>query len=142
VPGVTTLGVAGCGLNRWLQVTWNFWPLYLRGESFRWLNRGLDVSQSLFGNDDEELLPPRDRELNPLDNHTSESLYGLYYAAQTIKKANPVNECQTFAVFCMLYVFFWVQMEQIVCSETSAYKIQTPGNYPEENTQPVNEPCE
>jgi len=26
-------------------------------------------------------------------------------------------------------------MEQIECSETSAYKIQTPGNYPEENTQ-------
>jgi hypothetical protein len=24
-------------------------------------------------------------------------------------------------------------MEQIECSETSAYKIQTPGNYPEEN---------
>jgi hypothetical protein len=85
VPGVTTLvGVAGCGLKRWLQVSWTFWPLYLRGESFRWLNRGLDVSQSLFGNDDEELLPPRD--------HTSESLYGLNYAAQVIKKANPVNE--------------------------------------------------
>jgi hypothetical protein len=26
-------------------------------------------------------------------------------------------------------------MEQIECSETSAYKIQTPGNYPEENIQ-------
>ena len=25
-------------------------------------------------------------------------------------------------------------MEQTECSETSAYKIQTPGNYPEENT--------
>ena len=25
--------------------------------------------------------------------------------------------------------------EQTECSETSAYKIQTPGNYPEENTQ-------
>jgi len=24
-------------------------------------------------------------------------------------------------------------MEQTECSETSAYKIQTPGNYPEEN---------
>jgi hypothetical protein len=28
-----------------------------------------------------------------------------------------------------------MKMEQIECSETSAYKIQTPGNYPEENTQ-------
>jgi hypothetical protein len=26
-------------------------------------------------------------------------------------------------------------MEQTESSETSAYKIQTPGNYPEENTQ-------
>jgi hypothetical protein len=31
-------------------------------------------------------------------------------------------------------------MEQIECSETSAYKIQTPGNYPEENIQGVKEP--
>jgi len=28
-----------------------------------------------------------------------------------------------------------MKMEQTQCSETSAYKIQTPGNYPEENTQ-------
>jgi hypothetical protein len=64
----------------------------------------------------------------------------------------------------MLYVFFWViprllnfirqrfgtlssifigklftylpmKMEQTECSETSAYKIQTPGSYPEENMQ-------
>jgi hypothetical protein len=28
-----------------------------------------------------------------------------------------------------------MKMEQIVCSETSAYKIQTPGNHPEENIQ-------
>jgi hypothetical protein len=30
-------------------------------------------------------------------------------------------------------------MEQAECSETSAYKIQTPGNYPEENIQQGNE---
>jgi hypothetical protein len=28
-----------------------------------------------------------------------------------------------------------MKMEQSVFSETSAYKIQTPGNYPEENIQ-------
>jgi len=28
-----------------------------------------------------------------------------------------------------------MKMEQTQCSETSAYKIQTPGNYPEESTQ-------
>jgi len=28
-----------------------------------------------------------------------------------------------------------MEMEVIECSETSAYKIQTPGNYPEESIQ-------
>jgi len=28
-----------------------------------------------------------------------------------------------------------MKMEQTECSETSAYKIQTPGNYPEGNIQ-------
>jgi len=28
-----------------------------------------------------------------------------------------------------------MKMEQTECSETSAYKIQTPGNYPEENIE-------
>jgi len=28
-----------------------------------------------------------------------------------------------------------MKMEQAECSETSAYKIQTPGNYPKENIQ-------
>ena len=34
---------------------------------------------------------------------------------------------QAFAVFCMLYAFFWV------ITETSTYKLQTPGNYPKES---------
>ena len=56
---------------------------------------------------------------------------------------------QAFAVFRMLFVFFWVipqgliyicrhlplKMEQIECSETSAYINQTPGNHPKENKQ-------
>ena len=66
---------------------------------------------------------------------------------------------QSFAAFWIYYVFFWVvprrlnyicrrfgtlylfhlhrhllmKKEQIECSETSAYKTQTPGNYPKEN---------
>jgi 6-phosphogluconate dehydrogenase len=43
----------------------------------------------------------------------------------------------------LLCAFFWVilrtyppmKMEQTECSETLAYKIQTPGNYPEESIQ-------
>jgi len=30
-----------------------------------------------------------------------------------------------------------MKMEQTVCSETSAYKIQTPGNYPKESIQHI-----
>jgi len=30
-----------------------------------------------------------------------------------------------------------MKVEQTECSETSAYKIQTPGNYPKENVQRV-----
>jgi hypothetical protein len=35
----------------------------------------------------------------------------------------------------ILHTYLPMKMEQTVCSETSAYKIQTPGNYPEENIQ-------
>jgi len=68
---------------------------------------------------------------------------------------------QTFAVFCVLYVFLWViplrlnfirrrfgtlclfhlhiyllvYEDGTECSETLTYKIQTPGNYPQENIQ-------
>jgi len=33
------------------------------------------------------------------------------------------------------YTYLLMEMEQTEYSETSAYKIQTPGNYPEENIQ-------
>jgi len=70
---------------------------------------------------------------------------------------------QAFAVFCMLYAFFWVIPRRLEfirrrfgtlclfhlhrqvdlptyedgteCSDTSAYKLQTPGNYPKEGVQ-------
>jgi len=34
-----------------------------------------------------------------------------------------------------LHTYLPMKMEQTVCSETPAHKIQTPGNYPEENIQ-------
>jgi len=34
-----------------------------------------------------------------------------------------------------LFTYLPMNMEQTECSETPAYKIQTPGNYPEENIQ-------
>jgi len=41
----------------------------------------------------------------------------------------------TFANLVMLHISPPMKMEQTVCSETSAYKISTPGNYPEEIIQ-------
>jgi hypothetical protein len=38
------------------------------------------------------------------------------------------------------YTYLPVKMEQTECSETSAYKIQTPGIYPEENTKEIISP--
>jgi hypothetical protein len=40
-----------------------------------------------------------------------------------------------------LFTYLPMKMEQTECSETSAYKIQTPGNYPEENIEHT-EHCE
>jgi hypothetical protein len=39
----------------------------------------------------------------------------------------------------LLFTFLPMKMEQIECSVTSAYKIQTPGNHPEENIQQYQE---
>jgi hypothetical protein len=39
----------------------------------------------------------------------------------------------TFSNLVIFYTFPPMKMEQTECSEPSAYKIQTPGNYPEEN---------
>ena len=41
----------------------------------------------------------------------------------------------TFSKLVILHTYPPMTMEQTECSETSAYKIQTPGNYPEESTQ-------
>ena len=52
--------------------------------------------------------------------------------------------CRRFRTLCLfhlhrqvgkLFTYLPMKMEQTECSEMSAYKIQTPGNYPEENIQ-------
>ena len=53
-----------------------------------------------------------------------------YYRAKTSPVGYPnYSQIQSF------YTYLPMNMEQTRCSETSAYKIQTPGNYPEENIQ-------
>jgi len=47
---------------------------------------------------------------------------------------NPLSRINTptFSNLVILHAYPPMKMEQTVCSETLAYKIQTPGNYPEE----------
>jgi len=42
---------------------------------------------------------------------------------------------QNFSNLVILHTYLPMKMEQTECSETSAYKIQMPGNYPEESIQ-------
>jgi len=41
----------------------------------------------------------------------------------------------TFSNIVILHTYPPMKMEETECYETSAYKIQTPGNYPEESKQ-------
>ena len=45
----------------------------------------------------------------------------------------PYKIVQHFSNPVILHTYFLIKMEQTECSETSAYKIQMPGNYPEES---------
>ena len=41
----------------------------------------------------------------------------------------------TFSNLVILHTYLPMKMEQTECSEMAAYKVQTPGNYPEESIQ-------
>jgi hypothetical protein len=53
------------------------------------------------------------------------------FSSQTFSHINT----PTFSNLVILGAYLPMKTEQTVCSETSAYKIQTPGNYPEESIQ-------
>jgi len=62
--------------------------------------------------------------------HTGESLAQAIFEPNLLPYEYPNNsQIQSF------YTYLPMEMEQTECSETSAYKIQRPGNYPEENIQ-------
>jgi len=52
----------------------------------------------------------------------------MFYASFWVVPRRVNFMCRRFETICL-----W--MEQTECSETSAYEIQTPGNYPEESIQ-------
>ena len=47
----------------------------------------------------------------------------------------PIPVTRIFAEQCIIHIYLQTKMEQTECSETSAYKILTPGNYPKESIQ-------
>ena len=53
------------------------------------------------------------------------------FSSQTFSRINT----PTFSNLIILHTYPPMKLEQTECSETSAYKIQTPGNYPEESIQ-------
>ena len=53
----------------------------------------------------------------------------------TLKKGISVESIIRSILVGKLFTYLLMKMEQTECSETSAYKIQKPGNYPEENIQ-------
>jgi len=53
------------------------------------------------------------------------------FSSQTVSRINT----PTFSKLVILQTYLPMKMEQTECSETSAYKIQTPGYYPEESMQ-------
>jgi len=53
------------------------------------------------------------------------------FSSQTFSRTNT----PTFSTPVILHTYPPMKMEQTVCSETLAYKIQLPGNYPEESIQ-------
>ena len=61
-----------------------------------------------------------------------EYLYGKRFgSSQTFSRINT----PTFSILVILHTYPPMKTEQTECSETSAYKIQTPGNHPEESIQ-------
>jgi hypothetical protein len=52
-----------------------------------------------------------------------------YFRAKPFSRLNT----PTFSHLVILHTYPPMKMEQTECSETSAYKIQAPGNYPEES---------
>ena len=78
------------------------------------------------------------------ENHKGERPILLYVFFWVIpRRLNFI--CRRFETLCLFhhhrqvgvefYTYLSMKMEQTECSETSAYTIQTPGNYPEENMQ-------
>jgi hypothetical protein len=61
--------------------------------------------------------------------------YTMFYVFFSVIPRRLNFICQRFETLCLFRLHRQVGVECVECSETSAYKIQRPGNYPEENIQ-------
>jgi hypothetical protein len=59
----------------------------------------------------------------------------MLYAFFWVIPRRPNSICRCFGTLCLFHIHRPVKMEQTERSEASAYKIRTPGNYPEESIQ-------
>ena len=79
--------------------------------------------------------------LSELESATPALLYVFFWVI--LRRLNFI--CRRFGTLCLfhlhrrvvvvVFTYLPIKMKQTAYSETSAYKIQTPGNYPEENIQ-------
>ena len=67
--------------------------------------------------------------------HKQLYLQHLVFVTPLLLSASIVEELELVLVCCGWRTPLPIKMEQTECSETSAYKIQTPENYPEESIQ-------
>ena len=80
-----------------------------------------------------------------IDTNTVHETETVFYAFFWVISQRLNFICRCFGTHCLFHLHRWIsvefytyppmKMEQTECSETSAYKIQTPGNYPEESIQ-------
>jgi hypothetical protein len=64
-------------------------------------------------------------------------IVGVFIRGNVFARAKPftLQTPQHFSNPVILHTYLPMNMEHTGCSKTSAYKIQTPGNYPEESIQ-------
>jgi len=111
---------------------------------FNWsLTLGLDSGSQLQASGLEH-LHPLDRRLGEPSYSArgteKESTLRLLYAFFWVIPRRLNFICRHFGTLCSIFIgryeeYLPMKMEEAECSETSSYKIQTPSNYPEEETQ-------
>ena len=81
--------------------------------------------------DDEQLIYSKHVICSLLGNSPASEFYMPTFRNTLSVPSSQTSRCR----MTTFYTYLPMKMEHTECPETSAYKIQTPGNYPEENIQ-------